>query len=227
MPSWSDPSRPLRLEAFMPAPPAGLAKVFGKAKHEQAVVEGHARYEQAVDAHRRCEEQRSLALAHARADWQAAVDAANAAARAQHVKIDAFEADYRRGDLDAIVSYCSMVLEASVYPDGFRQKFQFAYVPESRQAVVEYELPTVDVVPLVRAYKYVKTSDTISESARPQSQVRALYASVVAQVAIRTLHELFVSDKAGHIVPVLTLTNFLRTTGSLALPPGWPASCHP
>jgi restriction system protein len=191
------------LEAFMPAPPAGLAKVFGKAKHEQAVAEGRARYEQAVDVHRRREEQRSLALAHARADWQAAVDATNAAARMQHGKIDAFEADYRRGDLDAVVSYCSLVLEASVYPDRFPQKFQFAYVPDSRQAVVEYELPTVDVVPAVRAYKYVKTSDTISESARPQFQIRALYASVVAQVAIRTLHELLVSDKAGYIDTVV------------------------
>jgi restriction system protein len=199
------------LEAFLPAPPAGLAKVFGRAKHEQAVAEGRARYEQAVDAHRRREEQRSLAVAHARGDWQAAVDAANAAARAQDAKIDVFEADYRRGDLDAVVSYCSMVLEASVYPEGFPQKFRFAYVPESRQAVVEYELPTVGVVPTVRAYKYVKTSDAISESARPQSQVRALYASVVAQVAIRTLHELLQSDKAGHI-DTLVFNGIVDTT---------------
>jgi restriction system protein len=76
-------------------------------------------------------------------------------------------------------------------------------VPESRQAVVEYELPTLDVVPAVRAYRYVKSTDTIAESARPQSQVKALYASVVAQVAIRTVHELLQSDKGGHIDTVV------------------------
>jgi restriction system protein len=56
-----------------------------------------------------------------------------------------------------------MVLEASAYPDGFPRKFKFAYVPESRQAVVEYELPTVDdVVPTVKTFRYAKTSDTIA-----------------------------------------------------------------
>jgi hypothetical protein len=98
-----------------------------------------------------------------------------------HEQIDTFEADYRRGDLDAVVSYYSMVLEASVYPDGFPQRFRFAYVSESRQAVAEYELPTVDVIPPVKSYRYVKQSDSITESARPQAQIKSLYASVVAQ----------------------------------------------
>jgi restriction system protein len=187
------------LANFMPAPPTGLSKVFGKGKHEQAVAAAHATYEQAASDYRAREEQRSRALAAARAEWQAAVDAANTQARRQHQEIDAFEADYRRGDLDAIVSYCSLVLEASRYPDGFPQDFKFAYVPESRQAVVEYELPTVEVVPAVKAYRYVKTSDTIAESSRPQSQIKALYASAVAQVAIRTLYELFRSDQGSHL----------------------------
>jgi restriction system protein len=191
------------LESFTPAPPTGLSKMFGKAKYEQAVTEAHAKYQQAASEHRAREEHRTGALAAARDEWQTAVDAASAQARRQHQEIDAFEADYGRGDLDAIASYCSLVLEASRYPDGFPQEFKFAYVPESRQAVVEYELPTVEVVPPVKAYRYVKTSDTITESARPQSQINALYVSAVAQVAIRTLYELFRSDKAGHLDTVV------------------------
>src|SRR5262249_28669930 len=150
------------LETFMPAPPAGLAKMFGKSKHEQAVAEANARYGHAVQVHRSLEAKREQALAKARAQWQAAASLREAEAKKQHEQVDAFEADYHRGDIDAVVSYCSMVLEASAYPDGFPQKFKFAYVPESRQAVVEYELPTVDVVPTVRTYRYVKTSDTIA-----------------------------------------------------------------
>jgi restriction system protein len=141
---------------------------------------------------------RASAVAKARGEWQAAAAQLGEGARKQHEHVDTFEADYRRGDLDAVVSYSSMVLEASAYPDGFPQRFKFAYVPESRQAVVEYELPTVDVVPTVKAYRYVKQSDSIAQSDWPQSQIKALYASVVAQVAIRTVHELLKSDKAGH-----------------------------
>jgi restriction system protein len=56
-----------------------------------------------------------------------------------------------------------MVLGASRYPSGFPQQFRLAYVPESRQVVVECELPTVAVVPAVKSNRYVKTSDTITE----------------------------------------------------------------
>ena len=127
-------------------------------KYEQAEAARQTKYEQVLSEHRVREEQRSRALASARAEWQAAVDAG---------EVDLFEADYRRGDLDAIVSYCSLVLELSQYPDGFPQEYKFAYVPKSRQAIVEYELPTAEVVPTAKAYRYVKASDTIAESARP------------------------------------------------------------
>jgi restriction system protein len=215
-PSWQHaylerPEPPPAVETFLPAPPGGLAKVFAKAKHEQAVAEGRARYDAAVDDHRQREQVRVAALAGARAQWQAAVDAASAQARKQHAEIDAFEADYRRGDLDAIVSYCSMVLAGSGYPDGFPQEFRFAYVPDSHQAVVEYELPVVGVIPAVRAYRYVKASDTITESPRPQTQVRQLYASVVAQITIRTLHELFLSDQ-GHHIDTVVFNGIVDTT---------------
>jgi restriction system protein len=192
------------LEKYMPAPLTGMGKLFGKAKHEQAVTDGKTRYEKAVKEHRSREAQRTNALAKARAEWQAAAAQLEEETKKQHEQVDAFETDYRRGDIDAVVSYCHVVLEASAYPDGFpQQQFKFAYVPESRQAVVEYELPTVAVVPAVKAYRYVKQSDSIAESARPQAQIKALYASVVAQVAIRTIRELLTSDKAGHIDTVV------------------------
>jgi restriction system protein len=190
-------------EAFIPPPPGGLSKMFGGAKHEQAVAAGQAAYAQATEQHRQREAQRSAALAQARADWQAAASQAEAAARQQNADIDAFEADYRRGDPDAVVSYCSMVLEASRYPDDFPRGFKLAYVPESRQLVTEYELPTIDVVPAVKAYRYVKTTDTITETARPAVQVKALYAGTVAQVTVRTVNELLTADAGGHIDTVV------------------------
>ena len=197
------PEPPPVPDAFRPEPPTGLSKVFGKGKYEQAFEEGRLRFERAVQEHGAREQQRTAALARARAEWRAAVDVANAEAQKQHAEIDTFEADYRRGVQDAVAAYCSMVLEASQYPGSFPQRFKLAYVPESRQAVVEYELPTVAVVPAVKAYKYVKGSDTITETPRPQTQVKALYASVVAQVTIRTVHELLEADAGGHVDTVV------------------------
>lgn len=188
---------------FTPTAPTGLSKVFGKGKYQQAFEEGRLRYERACQEHAERERQRTAALAKARAEWQAAADAAKAEAQEQHAQIDAFEAEYRGGVQDAVTAYCSMVLEASQYPEGFPQQFKLAYVPESRQVVVEYELPTVAIVPTVKSYRYVKSSDTITGTSRPQAQIKALYSSVVAQVAIRTVHELLEADAAGHIDTVV------------------------
>ena len=208
VPTWEHaelekPEPPPIPDAFKPAPPTGLAKVFGKNKYEQAFEEGRVRYERAVQEHSAREQQRTGALERARVEWQAVADAANAEAQKQHAEIDLFEADYRQGVQDAVAAYCSMVLEASRYPQGFPQQFKLAYVPESRQVVVEYELPTAAVVPAVKAYKYVKSSDMIAGTPRPQTQIKALYASVVAQVTIRTLHELLEADTGGHIDTVV------------------------
>lgn len=177
--------------------------MFGRAKYLQDFEEGRTRYESAVQEHWAREQHRTAALARARAEWQAAADAANAEARKQQAEVNAFEADYRRGAQDAVAAYCSLVLEASHYPDGFPHQFKLAYVPGSRQVVVEYELPTVAVVPPVKAHKYVRNSDTIAASPRPQTQIKALYASAVAQIAIRTVHELLEADLGGHVNTVV------------------------
>jgi restriction system protein len=51
-------------------------------------------------------------------------------------------------------------------------RLRVAYSPESHQAVIEYELPEVNVVPTTKIYRYVKSRNTVVETARPQSQVK-------------------------------------------------------
>jgi restriction system protein len=198
------------VEAFMPAAPEGLSKVFGKAKYEQAVQEGQAAHAEAVEAHRIREQARFAELKRRQAEHAKAVEEAHAQAAAQHAEVDAFRQDFDRGEPDAVISYFDLVLQASDYPEGFPTAFKLAYVPESRQVVVEYELPAVAVVPAVKAYKYVKSTDKINESARAAVQVRGIYASVVAQIALRTVHELFEADRGRH-VDVVVFNGVLHT----------------
>jgi restriction system protein len=88
-------------------------------------------------------------------------------------------------------------------PAGFPQRFRLAFVPESRQLVVEYELPGYERVPAIAAYTYVKSGDKVAEKARPARQRQQLYKSVVAQVTVRTIHELFEADRAGLVETVV------------------------
>jgi len=86
-----------------------------------------------------------------------------------------------------------------------------AFVPESKQLVVEYELPSADAIPTDKQYRYVKARDVIEHSDRPASQVKALYASVVAQATIRTLHELFEADRDGKLETIV-FNGYVSTT---------------
>ena len=199
------PESPPLLESFMPSAPSGVGKLFPgtKAKHEAAVEEATAEFEKALAAHAVREVEREQALAQARSDHESELAGIIARAARTNREIDEFKQRFAEGSPEALIEYFSLVLEASNYPDGFPQEFRVALVPESKQLVVEYELPSVSVVPVVRQYKYVRTRDAIDEVSRPATQVRALYGQVIAQTTLRTIHELFEADRSDRIETIV------------------------
>jgi restriction system protein len=128
----------------------------------------------------------------------------------RNVEVDAFEAQYRARDPDAVVAYCNMVLERSSYPEGFPQNFSIAYTAASEQLVVEYELPPALIVPNIAEYRYVRSTDTISGKPRKESEVKELYQDVIASVALRTIDESFEADQGNHIA-ALCFNGYIRT----------------
>jgi hypothetical protein len=83
-------------------------------------------------------------------------------------------------------------------PD-FDPRVRAAYSAESRQAVIEYELPDVNVVPKAKVYRYVKSRNEVTEAARPQAQVKSLYAGAIAQLTLLCLANVFASDGQGAV----------------------------
>lgn len=126
------------------------------------------------------------------------------------MEVAEFGKSYRAGDPEAIVTYCNMVLERSEYPEDFPQEFRLAYVQESKQLVIEYQLPTFEVVPSALEYRYIKAKDEICEKPRKLAEIREIYQDVVASVSLRTIHEVFEADQAGHI-DVVCFNGFIQT----------------
>jgi len=197
---------------FLPSPLGALAKLKpgAKAKHEQAVEQARAALEAARRQRDERERKRKEALSEAREKYEREIEQIKARVEAQDREIDDFRARFEAGDPTAIVEYFSLVLDSSHYPDGFPHQFRIAFVPESKQLVVEYELPPASVVPGVRQFKYVKARDAIDEAARPTTQVRALYAQVVAQTTLRTIHELFEADRTNRL-DTIVFNGFVNT----------------
>lgn len=204
-PSVAGSERPApQLEHFLPAAPSGLSRAFGgKARHQERVQQAHAAFEQATAAHQVQMRAHAARLDAARRDHDAEARRLTDQHREQTEQVVELQRGLAAGLPEAVVGYFDLVLEAARYPEGFPHAWRLAYSPESRQLAVEYELPARAVIPAAKAYRYVKSSDTVNTVARPQAQVRALYTSVVAQIAIRVVHEILESDRAGHVMSVV------------------------
>jgi restriction system protein len=166
-----------------------------RAEHVSRETEAKEQHASALQAHAQREAERLQKLEEARRAHNDAVAQLERERAEQHARIDEFERTYLSGDAEAIVKYFSLVLERSQYPEEFPAGYRVAYVAESRQLVVERELPGLSAIPEEREFRYVKASDEITASPRPATERKKLYASAVGQVVLRTLHELFEADR--------------------------------
>jgi restriction system protein len=112
-------------------------------------------------------------------------------------------ASYRAGDPAGVAAHVESVLTAMPLPRCIKPKATVTYSPDSRQLVVEYELPAVDVVPKAKSYRYVKSRETVVERARPAPRVKALYTSTIAQLTLLSLAAILQLDSERHIDVVL------------------------
>jgi restriction system protein len=174
-----------------------------KAKHARAVEEAEKQYAETLAQAVQAERDRQAMFAEAKSEHEKKVQAEAERVAAQRSEVDMFRTSYEEGNPEAVVTYCSMVLAASQYPDTFPQQHKVAYVPESHQLVIEMDLPIFDVVPATLEHRYVKAKDEIATKARPLAQRKALYLRIVSQVTLRTVHEMFEADQARHIESVV------------------------
>ncbi|MFD2764263.1 restriction endonuclease [Micromonospora eburnea] len=189
---------------FEPPAPTGLAKVLGgQTKYQQQLAAAQQAFAQAQAQYAAAEADRQRRLAAAYQSYQKQCAEIDAEAAAYNAEIERFAAAFAAADPAAVVEYFSMVLGNSVYPDDFPQQYRLAYVPESRQLVVEYHLPTLDAIPKVREYRYVKARDEITSASRPMKEVKDRYTNLVAQLTLRTVHELFEADRASLVETII------------------------
>lgn len=101
------------------------------------------------------------------------------------------------------------MLSTSPYPEGCPADFRLAYVADSQEVVVNYELPTFEVIPEESDFRYLKASNEIAFSPAKVLERKALYAEVVSGIAVRTMHELFEADTDQHI-GVVVFNGYVR-----------------
>ena len=210
-PDWS---------GFEPAPPRGLRRFLGGAmRYRHQVAAAEILFAGAVAEHQQQEQQRQRDLAAAKARHDRGVTEQRAQAAAHNARIRRRASALAAGDEEAVTWFAGRVLDASRYPDGFPREHQVSYRPGSRDVTVEFELPPRDLIPSVRAYRYVKATDVIEPLPRQDNDIRRRYRRLICCVALRTLHEIFSATSPAVVQAVIFdghVTTIDRATGKTA-----------
>ena len=206
------PSEPVLVP---PEPPSGLASFFGKKKYAEAVVNAQweheralmewraacrdvlARRQKAEEVRARDEAQRLDALRSERERYARECAARESEAADRNRRLDELITNLGYGTGDAIQEYVSIVLSNSVYPDHFQVAHEFEFDPAMAELRLRVLVPGPGDIPEIKAYKYTKASDEIASTSLSQKECRDRYAGAIHQVALRSFHEVFESDRRG------------------------------
>src|SRR5689334_4686673 len=202
-PEWKD---------YAPAPATGLSRLLGGGRQaRQAAEEARTRFDAAVAEHQRQEDARPRELAAAKATHDRKVTEERPKTAARNAYVTSRQAAFAARDADAVQWFAGCVLRASRYPDGFPREYLVTYLPQARCLEVDVQLPGREVVPAVRAYRYVKTRDAVDPVPRAESEISQAHERLVACVALRALHEIF-GAMADDLVQAVALTGWVATT---------------
>lgn len=114
-----------------------------------------------------------------------------------NARIDALIAGYAAGEAQAVIGHTDLALLALERPAGFPCFWVSSFADGALQ--IDYDLPSMDVVPVLKAVKYVPGRQGFDSTALPEAERQRLYGEAVFQTVLAVLHTIFASDSGGTI----------------------------
>lgn len=199
------------LEDFMPSELGIMKFIPGmEKKHAEKVEQAQIQFKKEHGEYEERETQRKKQLEEAKQQYDNETQKIKEDTENKNNELEKLKVDFENGTADAVTQYFSFAFESLNQPDEFPHNMKVAYVPESKQLVVEYELPSFDTMPTIASYKYVKANDKIIGTPTSDLSRKTLYASVIAQDTLRLLNILFKLDSK-NFVESLVLNGFVNT----------------
>jgi restriction system protein len=178
-----------------PPEPGPIAGFFGaKSRHEQRLAAAREKFERAELEYERDEVARQQRIREQASRYEAALLAYQNDIARHNSRIAQISAGVRERDRESVQYYLELALSGTLLPDDVPHVAEVAYSPRGEQAVVRFELPSIDVIPGVESYTYVATTAALREKKRPAAQIAQLYRSVISQITLLYMRNIFESD---------------------------------
>ncbi|MGH3620992.1 MAG: hypothetical protein ACRDQ5_04275, partial [Sciscionella sp.] len=202
-----------------PAPPTGISAVFAKKKHAAATAAAQAQFEQAhaawqavvaeiprrqlaaAEQHQAAEGERLRRLASDRRRYDTECEERQRVADAENARLDDLINRLAISDPAAVDEYVGIVFGNSIYPDviAANSDIEFSYSSELRELSITLLFPSPEVIPTTKSFRYVRASDEIAETKLTQKDCATRYANLINNMTLRTVHEVWESDRTGKI----------------------------
>lgn len=197
----ADVRKPSKIASLMPGT---------EGRYKRAVEAAENRYAADLEAWQKAETKRRDTVRSLKGKHDDEMNAFKLKVSQRDAEVDLFRDLYFSADPDAVIAYNTMVLERSAYPEDFPRAFSIGYSATSKQLVIEFELPTADVVPHSSEFRFIKARDIIEAKPRKATETKALYQDLIASIALRTLHEVFEADQA-QAIDTCCFNGFIHT----------------
>ena len=216
---------------YQPPPPSVVDRLAGGVRYRRQLADARAAYAAAMAEYERAEAERQLRFDEARRRYASQVAEERRRVVENNRRVDAFVAALRRREPAAVTRFLGMVLAAEPLPASFPRSTEVSWPAGTGWPVVRFELPGPQVVPATAAVRYHRPTDELRELPRPAGEVATLHRSVLAQVVLLCLRDLFVADPGlqaltfvGHVggvdvVRVDTRRAAVEALAGLDLPP--------
>lgn len=128
------------------------------------------------------------------AKWQKAKDLYTKNQEKFNIKIDQVKTDYYESKTSGIEKYYKFLLGSSKYPISFPKKIFYQYKKTNKILIIEYFLPDLYEIPDIKEMKFVRSINEFRKIKIVESQLRIIYDSVIYQITLRTIYEIFKYD---------------------------------
>ena len=151
-------------------------------------------FAQAQQSWEYAEAERQRRVAAARADHARRAQVYEEQLRAYNAALDWEHAGLIERDHQAVERYLNRILAALPLPNGFPRQADVYFDVQAEQAGIKLQLPGQEVAPTVRQYQYIAARDEEKVIARPIRETADLYRSVISQVALLAIRDVFAAD---------------------------------
>jgi restriction system protein len=208
---------PMEPQFVEPLAPGGVRGLFGRKQHAEALAQAQAEFQhrhqewrlrvaelptaqmRQIQDYQAAEQRRLALLEQARQQYAAECQQRELQVQQGNAALDALIQGLAAGEKEAVQEYVSIVLSNSVYPDCFPVEHDFEFDASLRELTLQVIVPAPQDLPRVKEWKYNKSKDEIASADVPLKAQKDRYATAVAQVALRTLHEVFEADRMGWV----------------------------